>query len=257
MTTSSSADLFDITGKRILVTGASRGIGQAISVGLVQRGAHVIGAARSVDGLQETADLAAGGPGSFQAYAVDLRSPESIDACINDAVGTLGGLDVLVNNAADDHDSSIEDTEPSTFQRVIELNLQSCWLLLRSASPHLKANGGQVVNIASILGLVAMRDDSAYVSAKHGLVGLTKAIALEWARQGVRVNAICPGYVQTAMLPDLDANEAVAKYIRRMTPMGRWSQPEEYVGPTVFLASEASAFMTGQMLVVDGGLTAQ
>ncbi|HEY3478826.1 MAG TPA: SDR family oxidoreductase [Streptomyces sp.] len=257
MTTSTSADLFDLTGKRVLVTGASRGIGQAISVGLAQRGARVVGAARSVEGLKETAGLVADGPGSFQPYAVDLRSPESIDACIAAAVEELGGLDVLVNNAADDHDSSIEDTDLATFQRVLELNLQSCWLLLRSASPHLKASEGRVINIASILGLVAIRNDTAYISAKHALIGLTKAVALEWARQGVRVNAVCPGYVETSMLPDLEANEPVAKYIRRMTPMGRWAQPGEYIGPAVFLASDASSFMTGQTLVVDGGLTAQ
>jgi NAD(P)-dependent dehydrogenase (short-subunit alcohol dehydrogenase family) len=121
----------------------------------------------------------------------------------------------------------------------------------------LKASQGQVINVASIHGLVAHRDNSAYVIAKHGLVGLTRAIALEWAPEGVRVNAICPGYVQTAMLPDLETDEDAATYIRLITPMGRWSQPEEYVGPAVFLASEASSFMTGQMLVVDGGLTVQ
>lgn len=252
-----SADIFDLAGKRILVTGASRGIGQAISVGLAQRGADVIGAARSIDGLLQTADLTSEARGTFRPYAVDLRSPESIDACISEVTQMLGGLDVLINNAADDHDSSIEDTDLSTYQRVLELNLQSCWLLLRAASPHLKESQGSVINIASILGLVAMRDDSAYVAAKHGLIGLTKAVALEWARQGVRVNAICPGYVQTAMLPDLETNEAVAKFIRRATPLGRWSQPEEYVGPAVFLASDASTFMTGHSLVVDGGLTAQ
>jgi NAD(P)-dependent dehydrogenase (short-subunit alcohol dehydrogenase family) len=248
---------FDITGRRILVTGASRGIGRAIAIGFVHAGADVVGAARSEEGLKETAVLAADGPGSFAPYAVDLRSPESIDTCVADAAFTLGGLDVVVNNAADDHDSSIEDTDLAVYQRILDINLQSCWLMIRAASPHLKDGGGKVINVASILGLVAMRDDSAYVAAKHGLVGLTRAIGLEWARSGVQVNAIAPGYVQTAMLPDLDANEAVAKYIRRQVPMGRWAQPEEFVGSAIFLASSASDYMTGQVLVVDGGLTAQ
>lgn len=252
-----TSDLFDLTGRRVLVTGASRGIGQAIAVGLARRGANVVGAARSEDGLRETAKLIADTAGTFQAHAVDLRSSDAIHSCVTTAAETLGGLDVLVNNAADDHDSSIEDTDPSVFQRVIELNLQSCWLLTRAASPYLKDGGGKVINIASVLGLVGMRDDSAYIAAKHGLVGLTKAVALEWARKNVQVNAIAPGYVQTAMLPDLEANEAVAKYIRRQVPMGRWAQPEEFVGPATFLASAASDYLTGHTLVVDGGLTAQ
>lgn len=250
-------NLFDLTGRRALVTGASRGIGQAIAVALAKQGADVVGAARSEDGLRKTAELAADASGSFQPHAVDLRSPESIEACIAHTAEALGGIDILVNNAADDHDSSIEDTDLSVWQRVLELNLQSCWLMIKAASPHLKNGGGTVVNIASVLGLVAMRNDSAYIAAKHGLVGVTRAIGLEWARDGVRVNAICPGYVQTAMLPDLDANEAVANYIRKSVPMGRWSQPEEYAGPAIFLASGASSYMTGQVLVVDGGLTAK
>lgn len=253
---STTSNPFDLTGKRVLVTGASRGIGQAIAVGLAQHGARIVGAARSEEGLKETASLIDDTPGSFEAYAVDLRSPESIEACVQAVAEKLGGIDVLVNNAADDHDSSIEDTSLETFQRVLELNLQSCWVLTRAAGPYLKDGGGKVINIASVLGLVAIRDNSAYIAAKHGLVGLTKAVALEWARSGVQVNAICPGFVETAMLPQLD-NEDVAKWIRRQIPMGRWSQPEEYVGPAVFLASAASDFMTGQALVFDGGQTAQ
>lgn len=255
--TSAPPDLFGLAGKRILVTGASRGIGRAIAVGLAERGAAVVGAARSEEGLKETAARIDDTAGSFEPYAVDLRPPGTVEACVEKAAQSLGGLDVLVNNAADDHDSSIENTSLEVFQRVLELNLQSCWVMIRAASPYLKDGGGKVINIASVLGLVAMRDDSAYVAAKHGLVGLTRAVALEWARHDVQVNAICPGYVETAMLPDLTANEAVAKHIRRQVPMGRWAQPEEYVGPAVFLASDASRYMTGQVLVVDGGLTAQ
>ncbi|MFG2446624.1 SDR family NAD(P)-dependent oxidoreductase [Nocardia fluminea] len=248
--------LFDLTNKRVLITGASRGIGRAIAVGLANQGATVIGAARSEEGLKETASLVEGAAGSFEPYAVDLRAPADIEACVQAVAARLGGLDVLINNAADDHDSSIEDTSLATYQRVLELNLQSCWILTRAASPYLGDGGGKVINIASILGLVGIRDDSAYIAAKHGLVGLTRGIALEWARKDVQVNAICPGYTETAMLPQLD-DDAVQKYIRRQIPMGRWSQPEEYVGAAIFLASDASNYMTGQVLVIDGGVTAQ
>jgi NAD(P)-dependent dehydrogenase (short-subunit alcohol dehydrogenase family) len=251
----SGPGLFDIAGKRAVVSGASRGIGRAIAVALAQHGAHVLGVARSEDGLGETAELAKGASGSFDALSADLLSPDSIEACIAHSARQLGGIDILVNNAADDHDSSIEKTDLSVWRRVMDLNLQSGWLMMKAASPYLKDGGGSVINIASVLGLIAVRNDSAYIAAKHGLIGATRAIALEWARTGVRVNAIAPGYVQTAMLPDLEADQAAADYIRNDVPMGRWSQPEEYAGPTIFLASKASGYVTGQVLVVDGGVT--
>ncbi|QLQ09158.1 MAG: SDR family oxidoreductase [Nocardioidaceae bacterium] len=252
-----SAALFDLTGRRALVTGASRGIGQAIAIALVRQGAHVVGFARSKEGLDETASLAAEAAGTFNSLALDLRSPEAIEESVAYAARSAGGIDILVNNAADDHESSIEDTELAVWERVLELNLQSCWLMTKAASAYLRDGGGKVINIASVLGLAAMRNDSAYIAAKHGLVGVTRSVALEWARRGVQVNAIAPGYVETAMLPDLQADENVARYIRRQVPMGRWAQPEEFAGPAVFLASDASNYMTGQVLVVDGGLMAQ
>ena len=253
---STPPSVFDVHDRRVLVTGASRGIGRAIAVGFAHAGAHVVGAARSESDLQETGKHCTDAPGSFEYVSLDLRAPESVQACVQRSVEILGGLDVLVNNAADDHESAIEDTDLSVYQRVLELNLQSCWLLMKAASPYLRDGGGKVINIASVLGLVGMRNDSCYVAAKHGLVGLTKAVALEWARADVQVNAICPGYVETAMLPDL-SDDSIASYIKKQVPMARWAQPEEFVGPSLFLASDASNYMTGQVLVLDGGLTAK
>lgn len=251
------SDIFDLTARRALVTGASRGIGRAIAVAFAERGADVIGVARSAEGLRETGELAAGAAGSFKAHAADLLLTESVEACVKHVADTLGGLDLLVNNAGYDKEASIEDMDLEAWERILDLNLRSCWVMMRAASPHLKRSGGKVINIASVLGLVAMRDDSPYIAAKHGLVGLTRAIALEWAREGVQVNAIAPGFIETAMLPDLKQDEAAAKYIRRSVPMGRWAQPEEIAGAAVFLASSASDYVTGHTLVVDGGLTAK
>jgi NAD(P)-dependent dehydrogenase (short-subunit alcohol dehydrogenase family) len=248
--------MFDLTGRRALVTGASRGIGRAIAIAYAERGARVLAVARSEEGLRETAERANGT--TVEIHPTDLRDPAAIEACVDLAAEQLGGIDVLVNNAADDHDSPIEKTDLSVWQRVLELNLQSCWLMCKAASPYLREDGGgKVVNIASVLGLLAVRNDSAYIAAKHGLVGLTKALALEWARRGVQVNAIAPGFVETAMVAENLANEDVAAWIKRNTPQGRWAQPEEMAGPAIFLASRASDFMTGQVLVVDGGWTAQ
>ena len=251
-------DVFDLTGRRVLITGASRGIGQGIAVEFACRGARVLAVARSEDGLAETVALADGAPGSVVPLAADLRSEASIALVVDRVVSVLGGLDVLVNNAADDHDSAVEDTDLATWQRVLELNLQSCFLMCRAASAHLADSGrGKVINVASVLGTVGIRNDSAYVSAKHGLIGLTRALSLEWARRNVQVNALAPGFVETSMIAEALADEDLAKWIRRGTPMGRWSSVGEMVGPPVFLASDASSFMTGQVLVVDGGWTAQ
>jgi 2-dehydro-3-deoxy-D-gluconate 5-dehydrogenase len=252
-----ASDVFDLTGKRALVTGASRGIGRAIAIAFAQRGAEVIGVARSADDLDETGRLAGGARGTFHAHAVDLGSPESVEACVKHAAETLGGLDVVVNNAGVDQEAPIEEFPLEAYQRILDLNLQSCWLMTKAASPYLKDGGGTVINISSILGLIAMRNDSAYIAAKHGLIGVTKAIALEWARSGVTVNAISPGFIETAMLPDLKADEQAAAYLRKQIPMGRVAQPEEIASVAVFLASAAASYLTGSVIVVDGGLTAK
>jgi NAD(P)-dependent dehydrogenase (short-subunit alcohol dehydrogenase family) len=254
--TAPGQDMFDLGGRRAVVTGASRGIGRAIAVAFAERGARVLAVARSEEGLRETASLAPAG--QVKVHATDLREPAAIERSVEDAAERLGGIDILVNNAADDHDSPIEKTDLSVWQRVIELNLQSCWLLSRAASGHLRADGGgKVINVASILGLVAIRNDSAYIAAKHGLVGLTRALALEWARRDIQVNALAPGFVETAMMGENLGDETVVNWLRRNTPQGRWAQTDEMTGPAVFLASRASDFMTGQVLVVDGGWTAQ
>jgi NAD(P)-dependent dehydrogenase (short-subunit alcohol dehydrogenase family) len=251
-------DEFDLTGKRALVTGASRGIGRAIALAFARRGASVLGVARSADSLAETVAASEGMRGRVDVLAADLRSPESIERAVSEANERLGGIDILVNNAADDHESKIEDTNLETWQRVLELNLQSCFLLTQAAAKYLREDGGgKVINVSSMLGTVAVRNDVAYISAKHGLIGLTRATALEWARRNVQVNALAPGFVETEMLAPALADPDTAAYMRRTTPVGRVAQPEEIAAPAVFLASRASDFMTGQVLVVDGGYTAQ
>jgi NAD(P)-dependent dehydrogenase (short-subunit alcohol dehydrogenase family) len=245
-----------LSGRRAVVTGASRGIGRALAIGLAEHGADVLAVARSEADLAETVKLAGHAVGSVTAHTADLQDPAEIEAVVTRAVEVLGGIDILVNNAGTTQLGPIEECDLEGYQQVLTLNLQSCWLLCRAASEVL-GEGSSVINVASMLSVVASRSESAYIAAKHGLLGLTRALALEWARRGVRVNALGPGYVHTAMTDPGLVDDQYAAWVRRNTPMGRWAQPEEMVGPVVFLASPASSFVTGQVLVADGGWTAK
>ncbi|WP_158888089.1 SDR family NAD(P)-dependent oxidoreductase [Amycolatopsis anabasis] len=252
--------IFDLAGRRILVTGASKGLGRELAVGLAAFGARVACVARNEKGLAETAELisAAGGP-EAAVRSADLRDSSAIQQTVDSVTAELGGLDVLVNNAADDHDSPIEDTSLETWQRVVDLNARSVWLLSKAAGPYLRESGGygKVINVASVMGTVGVRDNTAYVMSKHAIIGLTKALAVEWARKGVQVNALCPGFVVTDMTTHMHADETGSRWVTRQTPMGRWGETTDFVGSAVFLSSRASDFMTGQALVVDGGYTTQ
>jgi len=250
--------MFDLSGRKAVVTGGSRGIGRAVAIGLAMQGATVMCVARNEHLLTETTEEVrqAGGQGLWLARS--LRGEQAITEVIAEASERLGGIDILVNNAADDHDSAVVDTDLATWQRVLELNLESCFLLCRAAAPHLMAHGsGKVINVASVLSMVAVRDNAAYIAAKGGLVAFTRGLALEWARKGVQVNALCPGFIRTDMTSGLWETDAGSQWVLKRTPVGRWGVPKDLVGAAVFLASRESDFMTGQSIVVDGGWIAQ
>jgi NAD(P)-dependent dehydrogenase (short-subunit alcohol dehydrogenase family) len=250
--------LFDLRGRRIMVTGASRGIGRALAVGLAEHGADVYCVARDADKLAQTAEMITSGGGRAITHAASLRGEEAIRDTVNAMVAEMGGIEVLVNNAADDHDSMLEDTDLETWRRVLELNLDSCFLLCREAAPHLQQSGrGKVINLASIMASVAMRGNGVYITGKAAIAGFTRALALEWARKGVQVNALAPGYIETDMTEPMWSNDRGRETIAKRTPIGRWGQPQDLVGAAVFLAGSASDFMTGQLLFVDGGFLIQ
>ena len=253
----SVTDLFDMTGKRAVVTGASRGIGRAIALEYASRGAAVAAVARSSSDLAETCSGASELAGSITPVVADLGDADAIEAAMAHVAADLGGLDVLVNNAGYDNEQTVQRTTLEEWQKVMDLNLRAVLLMCQEAAPHLLDGGGKVVNIASMFGLVSVRGEAAYTASKHAVIGLTKALALEWARKGIQVNALCPGFVETDMLASATAVESAAAYMRDVTPMGRWAQVHDMTGPAVFLATAASDFMTGQALVVDGGYTAQ
>jgi NAD(P)-dependent dehydrogenase (short-subunit alcohol dehydrogenase family) len=250
--------LFDLTGKTALVTGASRGIGRAIAVAFADAGADVALVARSADGLAETADaVIAAGRKAFVIPA-DVTSYEAVADAVAAAVEQLGYLDIVVNNAGGSNFMvPFRDLRLSGWDKLIQLNLSSAVYVCHAAAGHLLDRGhGSVINVASVAGVAASPTMSAYGAAKAGLISLTQSLAVEWAAGGVRVNALCPGWTATELNRTLWEDPVVGPATIATTPMGRWASAEEMAGPAVFLASDASSYMTGQALVVDGGQTA-
>ncbi|HLM65077.1 MAG TPA: SDR family oxidoreductase [Acidimicrobiales bacterium] len=252
------AALFGLEGRVVIVTGASSGLGARFARVLHAAGASVIVAARRVDRL----DRLVGELGDRTvAAACDVRRDEDLVRLVDTAVGQLGGIDVLVNNAGVSGAGAAEDEAPHRWQHVLDVNLTAPFRLSQLALPHLVASGhGSVVNIASMLGIVASAPvkQASYCAAKGAIVNLTRELACQWARRGVRVNGIAPGWFPSEMTADeMLGDERSLQYIERNCPMGRPGSEHELDGALLYLASDASSYCTGQTLVVDGGWTAR
>ena len=234
----------DFSGRRVLVTGGSNGIGNGIARAFRDAGADVL-----ITGTQEAAaydtDLA-----DMEYAQVDLGDDEAIHALARAA----GSLDVLVNNAGMVVYRR-KEFETATFRRVIDVNLTAAMTLSELCKPGLAVKGGSVVNISSLTGLFAASGNPAYGASKAGMMQLTKSLAVAWAADGVRVNAIAPGWIETKMTQVSRDREAINTEILRRTPAGRWGQPEDIAGVTLFLASPLAAYVTGQTITVDGGFS--
>jgi NAD(P)-dependent dehydrogenase (short-subunit alcohol dehydrogenase family) len=250
-------DQFSLAGKKALVTGASRGIGQVIAVAFAQAGADVAIAARSAHGLATTAQQVADLGREAVEIPADLTAQQAAADVVTTAIERLGHLDVVVNNAGGSNFVvPFLDMRLSGWEKVLRLNLDATMWICQAAGAHMTARGGgSVINVASVAGLAAAPFLAPYGAAKAAVVSLTKTLASEWGRTGVRVNALCPGWTATELNRMLwetpDGGQATIANV----PMGRWAQPEEMGAPAVFLASDASSFMTGQVLAIDGGLT--
>jgi NAD(P)-dependent dehydrogenase (short-subunit alcohol dehydrogenase family) len=250
--------LFSLAGKKALVTGASRGIGQVIAVAFAQAGADVALAARGADGLAETAKQIQDAGREAHLIPADLTSQPTAAAVVDESIGKLGQLDIVVNNAGGSNFLvPFLDLRLSGWDKIMRLNLDATMWICQAAGAHMTARGtGSVINIASVAGLAAAPFLAPYGAAKAAVVSLTKTLASEWGRSGVRVNALCPGWTATELNRNLWDSPDGGQATIATVPMGRWGKAEEMAGPAVFLASEASSFMTGQVLVIDGGLTA-
>ncbi len=250
------AALFDLTGRIALVTGASSGIGHRMARVLAAAGASVAVSARRADRLDELAAT----EDRITAFPADLSDEAAREALVANVSERLGAIDILVNNAGAATDVPIEQETVEQFRASLELNLVAAWHLTKLCGASMVTRRtGSIINIASILGLVGSTPakNSNYTAAKGGLVNLTRETALQWARKGVRVNAICPGWFATEMTEGLTATDRGTAFIDDTTPMQRIGTVDELDGALLLLASDAGSFMTGSMLVVDGGWTAR
>jgi NAD(P)-dependent dehydrogenase (short-subunit alcohol dehydrogenase family) len=255
----SGLSAFSLAGKTALVTGAGQGIGRTLTLGLASAGARVavtdVNADTAARVAEEVRKL-----GQVAAHRVlDVSRPEEIEPTVAWSERELGPLDVLVNNAGvreqarDAFATSVED-----WDHVLAVNLRGPFLLCQAVGRRMaERGGGSIINIASQLGLVGMAGRPAYTASKAALINLSRTLALEWAPRRIRVNAIAPGPIRTPFTAHLSGDPATNARYREATPLGPWQEPEELVGALVYLASAASRWVTGQVLVVDGGYTAR
>ena len=249
-----ASDPFDLTGQVIVITGASSGIGAGAASCLAARGARVVLAARRVERLEALAE-------TLQEATVipcDVADPEACQRLVDEAVAWGGRIDVLVNNAGAAAIAPAEDETVSSFEDIVRVNLTSVFALSTAAGRYmLDAGSGSIVNIASMFGLVGsgVVHQASYAASKGGVVNLTRELSAQWARRGVRVNAIAPGFFESEMTASMWEDEASVRWLRRRAPMGRRGEIAELEGPLVFLASSASSYVTGVTIPVDGGWT--
>jgi NAD(P)-dependent dehydrogenase (short-subunit alcohol dehydrogenase family) len=248
-------DVFDLTDRKAIVTGASRGIGLAIAEGLAQRGAEVVITSRKTEGIEAAAKPLRSAGLKVMTEVCHQGEPAAIQGLFErlDAKGFTADI-VIVNAATNPVMGSLLETELSAWQKIVDVNLTGALVTAQQAGKRMAARGkGSLIFIASVAGLDPMPAIGAYSVSKAGMIGLTKTLAKELGRKGVRVNAIAPGLVETKFSSALFQNPRAYEAMMAMTPLGRHGQPEDMVGTAIYLASDASAYMTGQVLVVDGG----
>lgn len=246
----------DLKGVRALVTGAGSGIGKAIARRLAAGGCRVAATDIQEERVSEVARMIRDEGGDALAIRADVAKQEDVDRMTAETVSAFGGLDVVVNNAGVGSSAFIESVQDPEIERVFGVNLVGVIRVTRAATPHLKRSGrGRIVNVASVEGIRGSGLLPVYSATKAGVIGMTRANAVELARFGVTVNAVCPGPIQTEMLSPLLADERYHEKLIKGVPMRRLGVPEDVAGAVAFFASEESSFITGNVLVIDGGMT--
>jgi NAD(P)-dependent dehydrogenase (short-subunit alcohol dehydrogenase family) len=250
-------------GKTALVTGGAAGIGRATAQAFAARGANVVIGDVNVEGAEETAQLIADAGGQAFFHKTDVTDSQVVASLVNSAVERYGSLDFAFNNAGIEGDlAPVQEYSEEMWARVLNINLTSVFLCMKHEIPQMLRQGrGAIVNTASILGLVGFATTPAYTASKHGVVGLTKVAALECAQQGIRVNAVCPGWIETPMVMErgvrAGSDPEMYEQLKAAHPVGRLGRPEEIAEAAVWLCSDAASFVTGQAIPVEGGYTSR
>ncbi|MBN9219104.1 MAG: SDR family oxidoreductase [Mesorhizobium sp.] len=248
-----SSNLFDLTGRRALVTGSSQGIGFALATGLAQAGAKVVLNGRDAAKLSEAAARI---PGA-QMLPFDATDHEAVRSAIDGFELSHGAIDILVNNAGMQFRTPLDEFPADAFERLLQTNIASVFHVGQAVARHMIRRGrGKIINIASVQTALARPGIAPYTATKGAVGNLTKGMATDWARHGLQCNAIAPGYFDTPLNAALVADPAFSAWLEKRTPAGRWGRVEELTGACVFLASDASSFVNGHILYVDGGITA-
>lgn len=248
---------FSLDGKKALITGASGGIGQALAVGLAGAGAHVILAGRNKAQLTSVAEKIHADCPEPTVLELDVTAFETAPELMEKCCQKIGGLDILVNNAGYECVADSLEVTPSLWDTILDTNLKGAFFIAQTAAKLMLAEGGgSIVNVCSLSSSVGIPTAAPYTSSKSGLLGLTRALSSEWAPKGIRVNAIAPGYFRTAMTDAFFQDTDWAEAMLAKIPLGRFGQVEDLVGAVVFFCSPTAAYITGQMLTIDGGYLA-
>ncbi|TGL63172.1 SDR family oxidoreductase [Leptospira ognonensis] len=244
-------NIFDIKGKTVLITGASRGIGKNLALGLRDAGAIVYGAGSRPESIEWMS-----GEG-IQGVVLNVKSESDAFQVIGKIRETHGKLNTLINNAGIATNTPASGFKEEELQNIIQTNYTGVFRSCQAYYKHHKKDGGNIINVASVLGLVGSKLASVYSGTKGAVISLSKALAIEWCNSGYRVNVICPGLIDTEMTDMIKNKEYIMNQVLAGIPMGRLGKPEEILGAVQYLVSDASSYMTGQTIVIDGGLTAQ
>ena len=245
--------MFDLSGKIALITGASRGIGQSISIILAQNGAHVICVSRNINDVQSVADKITNQKFVASAASCDISSTHNVTELVKDIIEKHGRIDILINNAGIASDNLLMRMSEDDWDNVLNVNLKAAFTAIKAASrTMIKQRSGRIINISSVVGLMGNAGQVNYAASKAGLIGMTKSVAREFASRGITANCIAPGYIETEMTNKL--KDEVKSSLNEQIPLGRIGNVEDIAYAVAFLASDEACYITGQTLAVDGGM---